>query len=67
MIEEGQIIVQIEYEIDSSENKNYLISGEAFLPYSWDINGTVDDRNFLVSFNSNWECGTVLSFKGYQY
>lgn len=67
LIEDGEITVQIEYEVGSSEDKNYSIYGEAFLPNGWDTNGKVTDRDFIVSFSSNWECDTVLRFKGEDY
>ena len=67
LIEDGQIIVQIEYEVENSNGKNYSINGEAFLPYGWDNNGEVVDRDFLVSFYSNWECDTILRFNGEDY
>jgi hypothetical protein len=50
-----------------SQGKNYSITGTAFLPYSWDSNGEVAKREFLVSFSTNWECDTVLNFKGDEY
>jgi hypothetical protein len=67
LIEDGQIIVQIEYEVGSSEGKNYSVDGYAYLPHGWNMNGDVTDRDFLISFSSNWECETVMSFLGEDY
>lgn len=67
LVEDGQIIVQVEYEVSGSGGKNYSISGKAFLPHGWDMEGGVTDRDFLVSFSSNWECDTVLRFLGEDY
>jgi len=66
LIHDEYTIVQIEYTVNSSEGKNYGIDGKAYLPHGW-RNGEVVDRDFLVSFSSNWECETVLRFLGEDY
>lgn len=63
---DGLIIVQIEYEVDGTQDKNFGISGIAYLPHSW-RDGKVVDRDFLVNFSSNWECETVMRFMGEDY
>lgn len=63
---DDQIIVQIEYEVEGVKDENFGIRGEAYLPQGWN-NGKVVDRDFLVSFSSNWECETAMRFMGEGY
>lgn len=53
LIEDEEIIVQIEYEVEEMNGKNYGIHGTAYLPHTWDSEGNVLERDYLAGFTSN--------------
>lgn len=67
LIEDNEIIVQIDYEVEGQGGKNYGIHGTAYLPFAWDSNGSVVERDFFSHFSSNWECDAVLRLMGEDY